>query len=182
LVDAPNKIVLQLPNSIEAPMCDSVQLSATANTSPLTWSWNPPDFLSCTDCPNPIASPFTTMTYYLMATDSNGCKALDSIVVRVDFDGKAYIPNAFSPNDDGINDVFYVLGNCVSKVILLRVFDRWGEMVFEKSNTPPNDPLYGWDGKFKGKPVNSDVFVFYINVELKDGSTRIYKGDVTLLR
>lgn len=182
LVDAPNKIVLQMPNSIEAPMCDSVQLSATANTSPLTWSWNPPDFLSCTDCPDPIASPFTTMTYYLMATDSNGCKALDSIVVRVDFDGKAYIPNAFSPNDDGINDVFYVLGNCVSKVILLRVFDRWGEMVFEKSNTPPNDPLYGWDGKFKGKPVNSDVFVFYITIELKDGSTRIYKGDVTLLR
>ncbi len=179
---SPNKIVLQLPNSIEAPMCDSVQLEASSTTSPLTWSWSPPDFLSCTDCPVPIASPFTTMTYFVMVTDSNGCKALDSIVVKVDFNGKAYIPNAFSPNSDGINDVFYVLGKCVEEVRVLRIFDRWGEMVFEKSNTPPNDPLYGWDGKFRGKDMNSDVFVYYIIVALPDGTTVEMKGDLTLLR
>ncbi|MBI1224247.1 MAG: T9SS type B sorting domain-containing protein [Bacteroidetes bacterium] len=181
-ITAPNKIVLQLPNSIEAPMCDSVQLNASSTTSPLTWSWSPPDFLSCTDCPDPIASPFMTTTYYLMVTDSNGCKALDSIVVNVDFEGKAYIPNAFSPNGDGINDVFYVLGRCVKEVKILRIFDRWGEMVFEKSNTPPNDPLYGWNGKFRGKDMNSDVFVYYVVVELADGNTSELKGDVTLMR
>ncbi len=182
VVEAPDKIVLQLPSSIEAPMCDSIQIKASSNTSPLTWSWSPSEHLSCTDCPEPIASPFTTTTYYLTVVDSNGCEASDSIRVVVDFEGRAYIPNAFTPNQDGINDVFYVLSRCVVEVRLFRVFDRWGEKVFEKSNTPPNDPLYGWDGKFRGKDMNSDVFVYYIIVILTDGREQVYKGDVTLLR
>ncbi len=182
LVDAPDKIVLQLPNSIEAPLCDSVQIEASSDTSPLTWSWSPSENLSCSDCPNPITSPFITTTYYLTVTDTSGCTGSDSVNVVVDFDGKAYIPNAFSPNDDGLNDFFYVLSRCVTEVRVFRVFDRWGEMVFEKSNTPPNDPMYGWNGKFKGKHMNSDVFVYHIIVVLADGSEQVYKGDVTLLR
>ena len=114
--------------------------------------------------------------------DSNGCKARDSILVLVNFEGQAFVPNAFSPNDDGINDVFYVLGKCVSEVKLLRVFDRWGEMVFEKSNTLPNDPLYGWDGKFREKTASSDVYVYFAVVMLPDGRKIELKGDLTLLR
>lgn len=181
-IDSPEKIKLELPNSIEAEMCDSVQIEASANTSPLTWSWSPSEDLSCTDCPDPIASPFVTTTYFVTVMDSSGCSASDSVQVRVDFEGRAFIPNAFSPNDDGINDVFYVFSKCVSEVRLLRVFDRWGEKVFEASNTPPNDPLFGWDGKFKGKNASSDVYVYYIVVVLPDGTEREYKGDLTLLR
>lgn len=182
LIDSPDKIVLNLPNSIEAEMCDSVQIKAESPNSPLTYSWTPTDDLSCTDCPDPIASPFTNTTYFLTVQDSNGCSATDSTHVLVNFEGKAYIPNAFSPNNDGINDVFYVLSRCVTEVRIIRVFDRWGELVFEKSNTPPNDPLYGWNGKFRGKDMNADVFVYHVVVVLADGSLQEYKGDVTLLR
>jgi len=182
LIDSPDKIVLNLPNSIEAEMCDSVQIKAESPNSPLTYSWTPTDDLSCTDCPDPIASPFTNTTYFLTVQDSNGCSATDSTHVLVNFEGKAYIPNAFSPNNDGINDVFYVLSRCVTEVRIIRVFDRWGELVFENSNTPPNDPLYGWNGKFRGKDMNADVFVYNIVVVLADGSLQEYKGDVTLLR
>lgn len=181
-VDAPDKIVLELPNSVEADMCDSMQIMVESLTSPLTYSWSPADDLSCTDCPNPVANPFSTTTYYLTVQDSNGCTASDSIHVLINFEGKAYIPNAFSPNNDGLNDVFYVLSRCVTEVRMFRVFDRWGELVFEKSNTPPNDPLYGWNGKFRGKDMNADVFVYHIVVVLADGRTQEYKGDVTLLR
>ncbi len=182
LIDVPDKISIQLPNSIEAPMCDSVRLNASSSTSPLTWTWSPSDDLSCSDCPDPFANPFSTTTYYLTVQDSNGCKARDSILVRVNFEGQAFVPNAFSPNDDGINDVFYVLGKCISEVKLLRVFDRWGEMVFEKSNTLPNDPLYGWDGKFKEKAASSDVYVYFAVIMLPDGRKIELKGDLTLLR
>ncbi|MBI5917715.1 MAG: gliding motility-associated C-terminal domain-containing protein [Bacteroidetes bacterium] len=181
-VGAPDQIKLQLPNKIKAPTCDSVQIELMSPQQDWAFSWAPPDFLSCTDCPNPIAAPFFTTTYYLTVTDSSGCTATDSVRVVVDFDPMAYIPNAFSPNSDGINDVFYVLGNCVKEVRLLRIFDRWGEKVFEKRNAPSNDSLYGWDGKFRGKPMNSDVFVYYIIVSFPDGSEQVYTGDLTLLR
>jgi gliding motility-associated-like protein len=181
-IDAPDKIVLTLPNSIEAGMCDSVQLMASSTTSPLTWNWSPSDYLSCTDCPAPTASPFSTTTYHLVATDSNGCKAMDSIRVNVDYEGKAFMPNAFSPNGDGLNDVFYVLSKCLESVKLLRVYDRWGALVFEKQDFPPNDPAFGWNGKHKGKELASDVYVYHLTVELQDGTTQSYQGDLTLLR
>lgn len=181
-IESPDAIQLELPGVVQAPHCDSVQIEATSPVSPLEWSWSPSEFLSCSDCPNPIAYPLTTTTYYLTAVDSNDCSTTDSVVVVVEFDGKAYIPNVFSPNDDGINDVFMVLTGCVREVKKMLIFDRWGEKVFEESNTPPNDPLYGWDGNFRGKPMNPDVFVYYIIVELYDGTEKTYKGDLTLLR
>ncbi|MBK9013048.1 MAG: gliding motility-associated C-terminal domain-containing protein [Saprospiraceae bacterium] len=102
--------------------------------------------------------------------------------VRVNFRPRADLPNAFSPNGDSKNDVFYVIGKCAGEVRVLRVFDRWGELVFEKSNTPPNDSLYGWDGKFKGEDANSDVYVYFAIVKMPDGSEVELKGDLTLLR
>ncbi len=92
------------------------------------------------------------------------------------------IPNVVSPNGDGINDTFYPLGKGISEVRLLRIFDRWGEKVFERKNFQPNEPALGWDGTFKGKPAVSDVFAYYAVFVMSDGSEEIVKGDLTLLR
>ncbi|MCU0349065.1 MAG: gliding motility-associated C-terminal domain-containing protein [Saprospiraceae bacterium] len=181
-IDSPDKIIIDLPASVMTEMCDSTTLEPSFNIEPASYAWSPADFLSCTDCATPIANPFANTTYQLTVADSNGCSATDSIRVRVGFDRQAHIPNAFSPNDDGMNDVFHILGGCVEEVRLLRIFDRWGEAVFEANNIPANDPQYGWDGKFQGKDAVADVFVYHIIVTLRDGTELSYKGDLTLLR
>ncbi len=181
-VDAPDKIQLSLPNSIEVPTCDSVQIPFTPPNPAWALEWSPANLVSCTDCADPFVLPLSDTTLLLTVTDSLGCKATDSLRVRVNFRPRADLPNAFSPNGDSKNDVFYVIGKCAGEVRVLRVFDRWGELVFEKSNTPPNDPLYGWDGKFKGEDANSDVYVYFAIVKMPDGSEVELKGDLTLLR
>ncbi|MCC6725964.1 MAG: gliding motility-associated C-terminal domain-containing protein, partial [Saprospiraceae bacterium] len=179
---SPDKITIELPPSIESMRCDTVQIEATTNASTPAFAWTPTDYLSCTECPNPSAKPFLSTTYQLTVTDSNGCSAMDSIRVVVGFDPHAHIPNAFSPNGDNTNDVFYVLGDCVQEVRLLRIFDRWGEMVFEATNTQPMNRQFGWDGRLKGKDAAADVYIYQIIVLLGDGSEKAYKGDLTLLR
>ncbi len=181
-IDSPEKIKVSLPASVEKSLCDSVQLTAVVSPSGITVAWIPPNYLSCTYCSNPYASPFDNTVYTLTALDSTGCYAMDSILVKVEDDSGVYLPNAFSPNDDNINDFFYVFSHCATEVRLFRIFDRWGEKLFEASNTPPNDPLYGWDGSFRGKQMNPAIFAYYLEIVLIDGRVLAFEGDVTLLR
>jgi gliding motility-associated-like protein len=181
-IESPDEILLELPGNYISKMCDSVEIEVNSNVSPLTYSWSPSYRISCTDCPNPIVQPITTTTYTLTAKDSNGCTATGDVQIEVIFDGNAYIPNAFSPNSDNLNDVFYVLGGCVSEVVSMQIYNRWGEKVFETNNAPPKNATFGWDGKFKGEDVNSDIFAYHITVQFYDGTVKTYKGDLTLLR
>ncbi|MEM7103842.1 MAG: gliding motility-associated C-terminal domain-containing protein, partial [Bacteroidota bacterium] len=183
-IDEPSEITVNLGADIEVLLGESVQLNADISPNiPVTYEWIPPNFLSCSDCPDPVATPLDDITYTLIVTDENGCTASDDIFISVDKDRDVYIPNAFTPNDDGINDVVIVYGNQgVAQVRIFRIYDRWGEFVFEATNFDPNDPLYGWNGTFKGKPMNPAVFVYYAEVEFVDGVVLPYKGDITLIR
>lgn len=98
-----------------------------------------------------------------------------------------YIPNVFTPNNDGKNDYFTVYGGVnVKRINNLKIFDRWGEMVFDKDNFPPNLEIEGWDGSIKHKdnstPFNTAVFVYSAEVEFINGEKETFKGDVTLIR
>jgi gliding motility-associated-like protein len=94
-----------------------------------------------------------------------------------------YVPNAFFPNDDGRNDFFYPsTGPCVRIVVYLRVYDRWGELVFERRDFLPNAEQLGWDGTFNGKAAMAGVYVWVMEIALNDKNRRIFKGDVTLVR
>ena len=89
----------------------------------------------------------------------------------------------FTPNGDGVNDIFYIQGGeKVEKVTTMRVFDRWGDLVFEGTGMEINDIQNGWDGTFKGKPCTSGAYVWYAEVLFKDGETKVLRGDVILLR
>ena len=93
-----------------------------------------------------------------------------------------FIPNTFSPNNDGSNDVFYVRGKGLDRVKSLRIFNRWGEVVFEGNNLPVNNPLYGWDGKFKGKNPVADVYVYQVEVFCENSQVIRFDGNVALIQ
>ena len=138
--------------------------------------WSPDYELSCTDCPDPNASPQQTTTYYLFVYGENDCFASDSVTVYVDNDLKVFIPDIFSPNGDGINDIFFIRGKGV-KSIHLMVYNRWGEKIFETT-----DINTGWDGTFRGIQLQQSVFVYYLDAFLQTDQRVIKKGDITLVR
>lgn len=157
-----------------------VQIDATSpNTVQYVWS---PDYkLSCTECQTSMASPEVDTTYKITVINEFGCKASDELIIQVieDCAGKmVYVPNTFSPNGDGQNDVIKVFGPGVASVKEVRIFNRWGQMVFE-TNDPEN---INWDGTFNGAELNPGVFVYYMDVECINGERTIKKGDITLLR
>jgi gliding motility-associated-like protein len=121
--------------------------------------------------------------YQLIIVHDNGCIALAAIDLNVLPEPAVYIPNAFSPNGDGANDYFTLYANDqIEEIKTLSIFDRWGEYVFGRNGFKPNEPLLGWDGWFKGELMNPAVFVYFFEVKMKDGSTRFFSGDVTLLK
>jgi gliding motility-associated-like protein len=96
---------------------------------------------------------------------------------------KVYVPNAFSPNDDGLNDLFMPFTDgSVRSIRSFRIFDRQGNNVFDASNLIPNEPSFGWDGVFRGKVMQPAVFAWMAEIEFLDGKIQLYKGDVVLIR
>ncbi len=162
---------------------DSLDLYAPANALDLTYTWSPPTYLSCIDCDDPNVFPLETTTYEVMVMDTLGCSATDEITVFVDEIRDVFIPNAFSPNDDGINDKFVVnTGISVTNIQSFLIYDRWGELIFNAENIPPNEQAFGWDGNFKGKRLNPGVYVYYVKLEFIDGVIDEFKGDVTIVK
>ncbi|TVR80437.1 MAG: hypothetical protein EA409_08385 [Saprospirales bacterium] len=117
----------------------------------------------------------------LIVTDINGCFDSDQILITVTINRDVYIPNAFSPNKDGVNDVFIVYGpENLFEIEYIKIFDRWGSKVFERSNIPPNDPVFGWNGEFRGERLNPGIFVYQLRVRYVDGNTKDFNGDLLL--
>ena len=155
-----------------------------ADSSLTQISWTPTLGLDCADCLRPTATPNRTTTYVVDVMSSDGCVATDSVRVIVDVRREVYFPTGFSPNGDGVNDVYLPFAS-LSRVVRVQDFtilDRWGETVFQGSNFPPNNPAFGWDGRLNGRTMNPAVFVFSATVEFVDGRVEVFKGDFALLR
>lgn len=150
----------------------------------ILWTSDPVDLnMSCTDCPNPEVVPPGTTTYYMQITDESGCVTIDSVVVRVKLERPIYAPNIFSPNNDGTNDFFNIFTNLAAiDVELLRVYDRWGELVYEGKNIPLNDDREGWNGMYNGSPAAQGVYGWYAEIRFIDDVVVEFKGDVSVIR
>ena len=158
-------------------------LNATTNAIVVNTLWSPAAGLDCSTCLDPVARPDTTTTYNVTITDLDGCTSSDQITVFVLSNDLLFVPNVFSPNLDGRNDLLNIFsGDRVKNINTFAIYDRWGEAVFISTNHPLNDPQSGWNGKLNGQLVNPGVFVYYIEIELTDGSKRLLKGDVTVLK
>ena len=112
-----------------------------------------------------------------------GCKAKDDVTLMITCDGsQLWVPNTFTPNGDGQNDRFYPHGKGVSSVSRFRIYDRWGELIFDATNMPVDDMNYGWDGTYKNKQLKPDVYVYIINAQCSTGEPLEIKGDISLIR
>lgn len=147
------------------------------------WLWSPSTDLSCATCPLPIAEVKKDVSYMVKVTTDYGCSAMDTINIKAFCQSaQVFIPNGFTPNGDGYNDILMVRASGVALVKSFRIFNRWGEVVFEKGNFQPNDAHYGWDGKIKGVAGGPDVFVYTAEVVCENGTSYTYKGNVSILK
>ncbi len=165
---------------------ERITLQALTNVPPETLDsvrWFKPDTLSCSDCLIQRLRPSETTVYAIAVQDNNGCSAQDEVAIFVDRDDQLYIPNVFSPNGDGFNDLFVVYASeQVREIIYLNIYSRWGAKLYERKNFQPNDPQFGWDGRLEGRYLNNQVFAYRILAELVDGTQKTFEGDVTLMR
>jgi gliding motility-associated-like protein len=158
------------------------QFNPTVSTDVVSYSWSPATNLSNPTIANPIATAFDNIAYILTVTNDGNCTSSDTVRILVNCDNSnVFIPNTFSPNNDGINDIFFVRGKGLYAVSSLRIFNRWGQMVFEKRNVTPNNPADGWDGTINGKRPQSDAYVYVVEVQCTTGQTLKYTGTITLV-
>jgi gliding motility-associated-like protein len=163
-------------------------MTPTVQNGPISrYLWTPSTNLSCANCPSTVATIQSSNSYTLTVTNNAGCSSADTINLKVACDkSNVFIPDAFTPDRDGINDVFMIRAAGDVRIKYLRIFNRWGALVFEKNNFLPNNPSDGWDGRVKGgtqkDAVISDVYVYTAEVVCESGSSFIYKGNVSILK
>jgi len=147
------------------------------------YAWSPPELVGCSNCPNPTVSPVLNTTFIVTVTDEADCTATDSLFLRVDPNREIFIPNVFSPGFDGINDEFNLYGGIsAAEISEIRIFDRWGNLIYTATGVPLGNSGLGWDGQYKGRDVPKGVYVFYAKVLFIDGVVVDYEGDITVLR
>jgi gliding motility-associated-like protein len=147
------------------------------------WSENTGD-IECPSCRQTTLQPVEDHKYYhVLVTSAAGCVATDSLLVTVEKDRNIFIPNAFSPDNDGNNDIHDVYsGHNVAMIKRYLVFDRWGNLVCNKQNIPQRWKKFGWDGTFNGQKMQTGVYVYLVEVEFIDGVVIRYSGDLSLFR
>ncbi len=160
----------------------TAQLNATGSLIH-TYFWEDAGTLSCDSCYNPIASTTVTTTYTVTVTSDFGCRNSDTVTIHYFCDkSQIFIPNSFTPNGDGQNDIFYPRGTGISIIKSFRIYNRWGQMLFERSGIKINDASNAWDGSYNGSAPRPDVYVYVIDASCETGEPINIKGDVTIIR
>ncbi len=171
--------------TIELGESASIETKVKNSTGPFKYTWSIADsaYLSCMNCPNPtVDSLLFQRGFTVTVADSLGCLGEDRVVINITKPRRIFVPTGFSPNEDGQNDLLLVHGQRSAKILQFRVFDRWGELLYEASNFKVNDDRTGWDGKFRGKEALPGTYAWTLEVEYLDGFKERLQGDTTLLR
>lgn len=148
------------------------------------FEWSPSAGLSCTGCQSPYAQPQSTTTYVVTSYNNQGCVAFDTVTVTVlPFDDiTVFVPNAFTPNGDGANDYLFVYGSDITMINSLRVYDRWGSVIWQGENLPAGMETNGWDGRHNGNEATAGTYAVVAEVLLSFGVNKVVYGNVTLIR
>jgi len=175
-----NSFNVNTTGSATITMGETAILNAvTTGSNQTTYNWTPAINHTCPNCQSTTVQPGSTTLYTVIATDTNGCIAQDTVTVKVIADYNIFTPNAFTPNGDGNNDYLQIFGNLAGvKKLDLMIFNRWGEKVYET-----NDVNFQWDGRFKGDLIESSVLVYVMKIVHLDGyNQKVFKGSITILR
>jgi gliding motility-associated-like protein len=180
-VDSLPLVTIPAPEPVLAG--SDVQIDPTVSADVVSWAWSPPLYLSCTDCASPVSTPLAPTTYTVTVTTAAGCTSSTSVNIRLlCLQSGVYMANAFSPNGDGNNDYFYPTGSGVKVVKSFQVYSRWGQLLYSRTDFPPNDKKYGWDGNLNGIPQPADTYVYVTEMICFTGENFVLKGTVELLR
>lgn len=190
ILDAPEEVNVSLQAKLEGTdqvinLGDSVLLEAQVNIpkdaiSSVVWT---PALPGTADQFKVLVKPEFSTSFSVTVTDENGCEATDRFDLLVNRDIHVYMANVFRPGPNGTNSLFMVQsGSQINMVNRFLIFDRWGNILFERTNFPPNDPSYAWDGTYKNQLLNAGVYVYWLDVETVTGEVRTLKGDVALIR
>ncbi len=165
------------------PYNSSFTINPTYSSNVASYNWTPSNTLSCFSCPNPSGVLLESKNYLIKVLSDSGCVAMDSINIVVECKyANLLIPNAFTPNNDNLNDIFYPITRGIKSIRVFAIYDRYGKLVFERKNFAPNDPNFGWNGKRNGMDQTSNVYVYYLEAECFLGEKLQKRGSVTLLR
>lgn len=161
---------------------NSLQLPVTASSNVVKYEWSPASYLDCAGCQSPVSTPRSSVTYVITARTAFGCKASDTVRVGLRCEeGSVFIPNSFTPNKDSRNDVFYPRGKGIRLIKYFRIYNRLGELVFERRNFQINDASQGWDGTYNGNAISNSVFNYVAEMICDGGDSFMYRGTVLLL-
>jgi len=182
VINSPNQLEVNLGDDFEINLGESVSLEVIIGSDNALLEWN---LDSCKNCPILDLIPLNTTAYQVNAIDTiTGCTDSDVVWVYVSKERKVFIPNAFSPDENGLNDYATVFADDVSvrSIPSFRIFNRWGDLVFEKENLIPNMETEGWDGYFNNEKMQNGVYIYIVEIEFIDGETEVFKGDITLMK
>jgi len=173
-------------DSLRIELGESFPIAVDVNLAEATIAWSPAEFVEEPTEALTSARPLRPGPLVVRVTDDRGCTVLDTILVAVDVDRDhgVFVPNAFTPNGDGTNDVWMVrsANPGLVEVPSLRVYGPGGDLVFERNDGQPNESADGWDGRFRGQPAQAGVYVYVAELKYIDGEVLLKKGDVTLIR
>lgn len=167
---------------------ETVTIAAQSDTTfaAIDYTWYIGDSVICSNCPEVSVQPFRSTSYRVVASNTDDCVTSRIVKVNVrirDIDRIIFVPNAFSPNGDGINDQITIFGSdLLQSVQQLDIYDRWGNLAFRKMNFDPNDVEQGWDGTGGDQYYDGGTFVYLTRVQFIDGSTKTFQGNFHLIR
>ena len=183
--DTNSYLEINAPISINGDFCNQIEIIASLNSEAYSdLMWTPSENLSCNACLNPMLLAMGNDQFTLTLKDSNQCELSHTVTIDLKTDYKLFVPNSFSPNNDGINDRFSIYSSaCAVDVMSFSIYDLWGARVFNRKNFLSTDTDIGWDGQTLDNPIPvPGVYVYAIELELHDGTHTVLKGDLTLVR
>jgi len=167
----------------------TINVGQTANLIPVISQdvvnvvWSPVNSIVGNNYPGIIVKPSETTQFKIEVTNNGGCISSDQVTVHVICNNaNVFIPNTFSPNGDGSNELFYPRGSGLYTIKAMKIFNRWGELIFQNTYLKPNDPASGWDGSYQGKKALPDIYVYIVEIICENGSTLVYKGNIALIK
>ena len=181
---SPLPFTIDLGEDKEVDLGDPLQIRPSSNSDIENILWQPEDLINCeSDCLELDWAPPYSVLVSALATSADNCIASDSVNIIVNKVRKVYMANAFSPNNDGLNDYFTVNGSMpnVQKIVKMTIHNRWGQMIYEDYDFYPNQENTGWDGKYKGEPSELGVYVYQIDILFLDGEIIRYSGNISLI-
>lgn len=190
-INNPPQLQLEADTERQMILGDSTQLTARPinGTGEITLEWDAPydGTLSCYPdsfpaCETPFSIAQHTITYTAFATDELGCMAETELKVIVEKPRQVMVPTAFTPNNDGANDLLLVHGVPDTEILQFRVFDRWGSLLFQSGGYKVNEENVGWDGSYRNERMASGVYIWMVEVKYLDGEIGTFSGNTTLLR